>query len=105
MDKDAMTPEENKTPSCYQIRLRGLLDAKWADWFDGFTIAYAEGDSILTGAVVDQPALHGMLAKIRDLGLPLVSIVMLNELKEKPGSAGMGSPPNFARFHYSMQPA
>jgi hypothetical protein len=94
MDKDSMTPEENETPSCYQIRLRGLLDAKWADWFDGFTIAYAEGDSIL----------HGMLAKIRDLGLPLLSVVMINELKDKPGSAGMGSPPNFARFHYSMQP-
>lgn len=101
--KNEMTTQQNDTP-CYQIRLRGVLDLKWADWFDGFSITYAEGDTVLTGPVVDQPALHGMLAKIRDLGMPLLSVMIVNEKKEKP-AAGMGCPPNFARFLYSLQPA
>jgi len=89
---------------CYQIRLRGLLDPKWADWFDGFSITYAGGDSILTGPVVDQPALHGMLAKIRDLGMPLLAVSIINEKKSERTSSGMGCPPNFTRFAFSLQP-
>ena len=61
-------------PSIYHIRVKGILDEKWSDWFDGFTIEYAAGDTILTGPVADQAALHGLLAKIRDLGLPLLSV-------------------------------
>jgi hypothetical protein len=59
----------------YQIRVKGSLDGKWSDWFDGFTITAQENEeSVLTGPVADQAALHGLLAKIRDLGLPLLSV-------------------------------
>jgi len=59
----------------YQIRVKGNLDKKWSDWFDGFTIApQADDETLLTGPVADQAALHGLLSKIRDLGLPLVSV-------------------------------
>ena len=59
----------------YQIRVKGNLDLKWSDWFDGFNIAPQEDDeTVLSGPVVDQAALHGLLAKIADLGLPLLSV-------------------------------
>jgi hypothetical protein len=59
----------------YQIRVKGVLDAGWSDWFDGLAICpQANGDTLLTGPVRDQSALHGLLAKIRDLGLPLLSV-------------------------------
>jgi hypothetical protein len=59
----------------YQIRVKGELDSKWADWFDGLAIApQANNETLLTGLVADQCALHGLLAKIRDLGLPLLSV-------------------------------
>jgi len=58
----------------YQIRLRGILDCSWSDWFDGLTITVQGNETILEGTVLDQSALHGILAKINDLGLPLVSV-------------------------------
>jgi hypothetical protein len=59
----------------YQIRVRGILDVKWSDWFDGFTIKpQGDDETLLSGPVTDQAALHGLLAKIRDLGLPLLSV-------------------------------
>jgi hypothetical protein len=59
----------------YQIRVKGSLDHKWSDWFDGLTIAPQPGDeTLLTGPVQDQAALHGLLGKIRDLGLPLLRV-------------------------------
>jgi hypothetical protein len=62
-------------PTTYQIRIKGLLDPQWADWFEGLTITSEEdGDTLLTGPVIDQAALHGLLKKVRDLGLPLVSV-------------------------------
>lgn len=66
---------EPDTPPFYQIRIKGHLGAAWADWFAGLTVTLAEdGDTLLTGPVVDQAALHGLLRKIRDLGMPLVSV-------------------------------
>ena len=66
-------------PDLYQIVLQGHLSRQRADWFDGLTITLApQGQTILTGPVVDQAALHGLLKKIRDLGLPLVSINRLD---------------------------
>jgi hypothetical protein len=73
-------------PSIYQITVKGLLDQKWSDWFDGFAITLQRGDeTLLTGPVTDQAALHGMLAKIRDLGLPLLSVQRVQDAKETEG--------------------
>ena len=65
--------KENNEPVIYQIIVKGILDEKWSDWFDGFTIT-ASQETILIGPVKDQGNLHGLLAKIRDLGLVLVSV-------------------------------
>lgn len=62
-------------PAIYTIRIEGQLDSQWADWFDDMTITFEEdGNTLLTGLVIDQAALHGLLKKIRDLGLTLISI-------------------------------
>ena len=59
----------------YQIRIKGHLGHQWTDWFDGLTITLEEdGNTLLTGPVIDQAALHGMLKKVRDLGMPLLSV-------------------------------
>ena len=59
----------------YQIRIEGHLSRQWADWFEGLTITLEEdGDTLLIGPVADQAALHGLLRKVRDLGMPLVSV-------------------------------
>ena len=59
----------------YEIRLEGHLDPRWAAWFDGLDLVTgSDGTTVLTGPVVDQSALHGLLQKVRDLGLPLVSV-------------------------------
>ena len=61
-------------PMVYQIRIKGHLGPQWADWFGGMTITREDnGDTLLTGPVVDQAALHGLLRKVRDLGMPLIS--------------------------------
>ena len=63
----------------YEIRLEGHLDARWAAWFDGLAFrTQPDGTTVLRGPVVDQAALHGVLQQIRDLGLPLLSLVRLN---------------------------
>jgi hypothetical protein len=62
-------------PMVYQIRIKGHLGPRWTDWFGGMTITLEDdGDTLLTGPVVDQAALHGMLRRVRDLGLPLISV-------------------------------
>jgi hypothetical protein len=67
----------------YEIRLKGHLDDRWTEWFEGLTITLEEdGNTLLTGPVIDQAALHGLLKKVRDLGMPLVSVSPL-----EPGQA------------------
>jgi len=58
----------------YQIKVGGKLGNHWSDWFEGMTVKTESGATILTGEIIDQPALHGLLVRIRDLGLPLISV-------------------------------
>jgi hypothetical protein len=81
-------PTSNK-PTIYQIRIKGHLDSQWTDWFEGMTITLEDnGDTLLTGPVVDQAALHGLLKKVRDLGMPLVSVGPVEP--EHPNPLGRG---------------
>ena len=64
----------------YEIRVKGNLDLRWSDWFDGFSITpVGDGETLLVGSVADQAALHGVLHKIRDLGLPLLTVQRLGK--------------------------
>jgi len=67
----------------YEIRVKGHLDGHWSEWFDGLTIVNVEdGDALLSGEIVDQSALHGVLVKVRDLGLPLIAVSSVNSVPE-----------------------
>ena len=78
-DKYASTGSRREAGQ-YEIRLAGHLDARWAAWFDGLTLTHeSDGTTVLHGPVVDQAALHGLLQKVRDLGLPLVSVIHLDQ--------------------------
>jgi hypothetical protein len=76
-----MSNERNSKPdpgdsTIYQIRIKGHLGSQWRDWFGGLTITMEDnGETLFTGPVIDQAALHGLLRKVRDLGLPLVSVI------------------------------
>lgn len=78
-----MTERHSPTPDPreagrYEIRLAGHLDAHWAAWFDGLTVSReADGTTVISGPIVDQAALHGLLQRVRDLSLPLVSVTRL----------------------------
>jgi hypothetical protein len=75
MEKKSNPKTDPGRPVTYQIRVRGHLGSQWADWFEGLAITLEDnGDTLLTGPVVDQAALHGLLKKVRDLGMPLVSV-------------------------------
>jgi hypothetical protein len=73
--KNSHTQQNSNTATVYHIRVKGVLDHNWSDWFDGLVIsALPNGETRLTGPVVDQAALYGVLHKIRDIGLPLLSL-------------------------------
>ena len=75
MNEKTASTQDHYEPGIYEIRIKGHLDDKWADRFEGLTIALEDnGDTLLTGPVIDQAALHGLLKKVRDLGMPLVSV-------------------------------
>ena len=83
MSEPHPSTEAHYEPGLYEIRIKGHLDDRWADWFGGLTITLEEnGDTLLTGLVVDQAALHGLLRKVRDLGMPLLSVIRV-----EPGQA------------------
>ena len=66
---------DSTQPVIYQIRIEGQLGAQWTDWFEGLTITLEDnGNTLLTGPVIDQAALYGLLKKVRDLGMPLLSV-------------------------------
>jgi hypothetical protein len=70
---------ERDEPLVYQIRIEGHLDRRWTDWFGDVSITQEDdGETLLTGPVVDQAALHGLLRKTRDLGMPLISAIRVN---------------------------
>lgn len=80
---------EPNEPMVYQIRLKGHLRHEWTDWFEGLAITLEEnGDTLLTGPVLDQAALFGLLKEVRDLGMPLVSV---NLMGSGPSSTGIDS--------------
>jgi hypothetical protein len=65
-------------PARYEIRVAGVLDSRWAAWFDGLQISGQGAETVICGLLADQPALHGLLAKVRDLGLCLISVRRLD---------------------------
>jgi hypothetical protein len=70
---------EHERLEVYQIVVKGHLDSEWSEWFDGLTITMVDnGATILSGPIIDQTALHGVLIKIRDLGLPLLSLTLID---------------------------
>jgi hypothetical protein len=71
----AIPADRHQNPGRYEIRVKGHLDTRWAAWFDGLTLTHcSDGTTVIHGPVADQAALHGLLQKIRDLGLPLISV-------------------------------
>ena len=61
-------------PARYEIRVAGVLDSRWAGWFDGLQVSGQSEETVICGLLADQPALHGLLTKVRDLGLCLISV-------------------------------
>ena len=78
MSSEHNPEREAGQPMVYQIRLKGHLGRQWTDWFEGLTLTLEDnGETLLTGPVVDQAALYGLLRKVRDLGLPLVEVIQV----------------------------
>jgi hypothetical protein len=78
-------PQSMHVDESYEIKLKGHLDESWADWFDGLTFTHeSDGTTTLRGEIIDQAALHGLLKKIRDLGMPLLSV---NRVESKQNDA------------------
>jgi len=74
---------QSKSVGVYQIKLKGHLQDDWSDWFGGLTISHDEtGNTLLTGNVVDQAQLHGLLKRIRDAGMELISVNLINEVDD-----------------------
>jgi hypothetical protein len=65
----------------YEIRISGLLGPDWSDWFEGFSLRLEDGVTVLSGPIVDQSALHGIIARLRDFNLPLLSVHQIGEKK------------------------
>lgn len=76
--RSAVADAPRPAATTYEIRVRGELDPQWSSWFDGMHVACARpGETVIVGPVADQAALHGLLARVRDLGLPLLSVRVL----------------------------
>ena len=72
-------PTDERHGTHYEIRLQGHLDSRWAAWFDGLSLTHeSDGTTVIHGSVVDQAALHGLLGKVRDLGLPLIAVTQID---------------------------
>ena len=73
-----------EAPTRYEIRIEGQLSASWASWFEGLEIRHEDDETILAGLLVDQTALHGVLMRIRDLGLPLIAVNRMDSIENQP---------------------
>jgi hypothetical protein len=83
MNETHASTEDHHEPGRYEIRIKGHLNNRWAAWFEGLTITREDnGETRLRGPVVDQAALHGLLRKVRDLGLPLVAVIQIEPEQE-----------------------
>ena len=79
MSQPLASTDKHHEAERYEIRLQGHLATRWAAWFDGMSLTHeSDGTTILTGPVVDQAALHGLLGRVRDLGLPLIAVTQLD---------------------------
>jgi hypothetical protein len=79
--------DDHHEPSLYEIRVKGHLDDRWAERFEGLSFGYeSDGTTLLSGPVVDQAALHGLLRKVRDLGMPLISVIQVDSNRSKKGT-------------------
>jgi hypothetical protein len=79
------------TPTYYEITIQGHLDQHWSEWFAGLSITHEpNGNTTLAGPIVDQAALHGVLIKVRDLGLPLIGVRRVTEIGSDRSQAGCG---------------
>jgi hypothetical protein len=88
MSEISTGPHHN--PDRYEIRLKGHLDSRWAAWFDGLSLTNEnDGTTIIHGPVVDQAALYGLLQKVRDVGLPLVSVTQVQPGQPESPSSGL----------------
>jgi hypothetical protein len=83
--------DQAESEMVYEIRVRGHMDRQWANWFNGMSITLEEnGDTLLTGPVIDQAALHGLLRRIRDLGMPLLALTCIeNDEGDDDGSVSV----------------
>ncbi len=79
MSEPHAATDDPQAPVRYEIRVKGHLDGRWAAWFDGLALSHgSDGTTVLRGPVVDQAALHGLLSRVRDLGLPLISLIQVD---------------------------
>jgi hypothetical protein len=90
---DASTGQQHNNAGRYEIRLQGHLGSRWAAWFDGLTLTNeSDGTTVLQGQLVDQAELHGLLQKLRDVGLPLVSVTHVETKPEAPTTDSQQQP-------------
>ena len=91
MSNKTYSKTDSNQPTRYQIRIKGQLDSQWTDWFEGLTITLDEnGDTLMTGPVIDQAALHGLLKKVRDLGISLISVCPVLPQEDRSNSSKEG---------------
>ena len=89
MSETHPSTEAHYEPGLYEIRIKGHLDDRWAEWFEDMSFTHeSDGTTILSGPVIDQAALHGLLRKVRDLGLPLLSVI---QVEPKPANGPDGN--------------
>jgi hypothetical protein len=83
MSEPHAATDDPQKPGWYEIRLQGRLEARWAAWFDGLSLSHeSDGTTVIRGPVGDQAALHGLLTKVRDLGLPLIAVTQVDPTSE-----------------------